>query len=145
MSLRGKSIQFETTEDGCFVPVNMKLNADGYFRKGWKDGMEMFHRFIWRARKGPIPDGFEINHLCGNRACQNVDHMECISGRDHAVKTNQERYAQDKEDAWGLWMYTQCTPTQLRARYGWCVYGWVRGWKNGAVGSETHPPTTRST
>jgi hypothetical protein len=69
----------------------MKLNVDGYFRKRWHPEMEMFHRFMWRAHKGPIPEGHEINHLCGNRACQNVNHMECIDGLEHAVKTNRDR------------------------------------------------------
>jgi hypothetical protein len=91
MDKRATAIRFAEFDGGCMVPMNFKLNADGYFRKLFKDGHEMFHRFIWRARKGPIPEGFEINHLCGNRACQNVEHMECIHGSEHASKTNMER------------------------------------------------------
>lgn len=123
------AIVFVTTEHGCMIPTNKRLNADGYFRKRWVDGIEMFHRFIWKARKGEIPEGFEINHLCGNRACQNVDHMECISGTEHAVKTNKERYAHTREEAKGIWLATGCSATALKKTYGWAAYGWVREWK----------------
>lgn len=98
MAKKSKSLFFITNEDGCFIPLSHALNADGYFRKRWfnskKDEMEMFHRFIWRAHNGDIPEGYEINHLCGCRACSNVKHMECISGTEHAIKTNQQRYAE---------------------------------------------------
>ena len=34
----------------------------------------------WRkAERGPIPDGFTIDHLCRVRACVNVAHMEVVS------------------------------------------------------------------
>lgn len=55
----------------------------------------MFHRIIWKMHKGSIPEGHEINHLCHNRACSNVDHMECIEGTEHAIKSNQERWIRD--------------------------------------------------
>jgi hypothetical protein len=81
-----------TTENGCYVPISHKLNADGYFRKRWANTLEMFHRFIWRAHNGDIPEGYEINHLCGCRSCCNVKHLECIPGQEHTIKTNKERY-----------------------------------------------------
>ena len=87
-----KSLVFVTTESGCYIPLSHKLNADGYFRKRWGNDIEMFHRFIWRAHHGEIPEGYEINHLCGCRACCNVDHLECIPGKEHTIKTNKERY-----------------------------------------------------
>ena len=87
-----RSLKFVETESGCYVPLSHRLNQDGYFRKRWKKEAEMFHRFIWRAKKGEIPEGHEINHLCGCRSCANVEHMECITGEEHAIKTNKERY-----------------------------------------------------
>ena len=132
-SLKAPSIVFVTTESGCFVPISHKLNQDGYFRKRWKGTAEMFHRFIWRAKKGEIPEGYEINHLCGCRSCSNVDHMECITGTDHAIKTNQERYAHEQEEAKQLWNNTKGGASRLAEKYGWRAYGWVRKWKQ-----ETH-------
>lgn len=124
-----KPLVFVTTEDGCYIPLSHKLNQDGYFRKRWGDTLEMFHRFIWRARKGEIPEGYEINHLCGNRACQNIEHLECISGHEHAIKTNKERYSYIHTEAFKKWKETQCSPTELSKEYGWSAYKWVRQWK----------------
>ena len=91
-----RPLQFLSLETGCFIPLTHRLNADGYFRKRWtaagKNVLEMFHRFIWRAHKGDIPEGFEINHLCGCRSCCNIKHLECIEGSQHAILSNVERY-----------------------------------------------------
>lgn len=123
------AIKFIEFDGGCQVPLNMRMNKDGYFRKRWHPDIEMFHRFIWRARKGEIPEGYEINHLCQNRACQNVEHMECIDGTEHAVKTNVGRYTHIHEEARKVWESTKCKATDLAKIYGWSAYGWVRQWK----------------
>lgn len=52
----------------------------------------MRHRWFWELHNGKIPDEFEINHLCKNRRCCNVEHLECIHGDHHAVISNEERY-----------------------------------------------------
>lgn len=36
-------------------------------------------------------DNYEVNHLCGCRACSNIAHLECIPSEEHTVKTNRER------------------------------------------------------
>jgi len=123
------AIRFVELDEGCLVPLNIRMNQDGYFRKRWSGEAEMFHRFIWRARKGPIPEGFEINHLCGNRACQNVEHLECIDGTEHAVKTNLERYAHINAEARKYWEETGCNGATLARIYGHVAYLWIRKWK----------------
>lgn len=93
-----KPLAFTTLPTGCYIPTSHKTNHDGYFRytfgsyrKGEKKAV-MFHRYLWEAVRGPIPDGFEINHKCRNRACCNLDHLECLPGSDHASLSNKERY-----------------------------------------------------
>lgn len=92
MKHQARPLRFIENEDGCYIPLSHALNHDGYFRKRWGTEMEMFHRFVWRATYGDIPEGYEINHLCGCRACSNIKHLECIPGKEHTVKTNEERY-----------------------------------------------------
>jgi hypothetical protein len=129
MDKRAVALRFVEFGDGCMVPLSHKMNQDGYFRKAWADGPEMFHRFIWRAHHGPIPEGFEINHLCGNRACQNVKHFECIDGTEHAVKTNLERYSHIQEAARKYWEETGCNGATLSRMYSPVAYHWLRKWK----------------
>ncbi len=91
-----RPLSFATLPTGCYVNTSHKVNSDGYFRYnlgGRINGKpKMFHRIMWELANGPIPDGHEINHLCNNRGCCNVEHLECISGHDHKVLTNKERW-----------------------------------------------------
>ena len=48
-----------------------------------RDGYPKFartvaHVWIWRYLVGPIPDGYELDHLCRNRGCVNPDHLEPV-------------------------------------------------------------------
>lgn len=95
--MAGRTLRFAELETGCFVPLSHGLNQDGYFRKRWgnsrrEDFQEMFHRTIWRLHKGDIPMEYEIDHMCGNRACCNVKHLRCIHGIAHTIYTNQTRW-----------------------------------------------------
>lgn len=87
-----KELIFSYTSIGCIVPTSHKLNKDGYFRK-MIDGQtwRMYHRYVWEQANGPIPDEYEIDHLCKNRACCNIEHHQCIHKKEHRRKDNMER------------------------------------------------------
>lgn len=44
------------------------------------------HRLAWERAYGPIPSGLVIDHLCRNRACVNVDHMEVVTNRVNILR-----------------------------------------------------------
>lgn len=95
-----RTMHFATMEGGCFVCLSHRLNDDGYLRKSWgsqrkgEHVLEMFHRFIFRAHHNleAIPDGFEVDRLCFNRACCNPQHLRLIDVTTHRVETNQTRW-----------------------------------------------------
>lgn len=91
-----RPLEFARLPTDCWVCVSHKPNVDGYFRyrlHGRKTGQFwMFHRLMWVLKKGPIPAGYEINHLCNNRGCCNIDHLECIPGDVHASQSNEDRW-----------------------------------------------------
>lgn len=133
-----KNLVLEETDSGCIVPTSHKLNQDGYFRKQIKhpDGVVrpvMYHRWVWEQANGPIPNGYEIDHKCRNRACCNIDHLQLLTITEHKVKTNSERYADRLQAAKEYWIKTQCTGTELGKVFG-VTYStgcrWIRDWKS---------------
>lgn len=43
----------------------------------WKT--TLFHREMYRAFRGEIPEGLVLDHLCRNRPCINPDHLEPVT------------------------------------------------------------------
>ncbi len=130
--MRGKKLILEATETGCIIPTSHKLNQDGYFRKRTNGVLEMYHRTVWIKANGPIPEGFEVDHKCRNRACCNVEHLQVLDRDSHLVKTNQERYAARKLEARDYWVDTGCTGTKLAEIFNVsfsAACGWIREWK----------------
>lgn len=42
------------------------------------------HRIAYEEQVGPIPDGFQVHHLCHTKPCVNVEHMELLTVSEHA-------------------------------------------------------------
>lgn len=65
-------------------------NSDGYGtiwqRVGGKRKRRLAHVVSWEEENGPVPAGFELDHLCRMRCCINREHLEPVT---HAV--NMER------------------------------------------------------
>lgn len=86
----------------CIVPDYGNRNSDGYVRvldkprsQGGK--LKMKHRMEWEKINGPIPLDHEVDHLCKNRECCNVEHLQCIPRSDHRAKDNHLRYKKRRE------------------------------------------------
>ena len=83
--------KFITTNEGCIVITNRKLNPDGYYRVHDRNGVRMYHVQVWEEVNGKRQDGYEIHHKCHNRACCNLQHLELLEGSVHTALSNRER------------------------------------------------------
>ena len=135
-----KPLVFETTEDGCIVPISHKLDAKGYFRKQvtryGRTFRDYYHRVVYRDHYGEdsIPEGWEIDHLCRNRACCNIRHLWAIPRREHQYLTSKMRDADLKEEARIYWeMHSRnLTGQQLGdaiGRHQVTASRWIRDWR----------------
>lgn len=78
---RSKSVK----NSGCILWP--KPDEQGYCRLfvDGKKGVRM-HRIVYELEKGAIPEGLVIDHLCRNRACINVEHLEAVSPATNALR-----------------------------------------------------------
>lgn len=58
----------------CLLWTGSKTR-DGYGFITVSGRLEMTHRYAWIVAHGPVPDGLEVDHTCGNRDCCAVRHL----------------------------------------------------------------------
>jgi hypothetical protein len=87
-----RRLRWKKTSEGCLVPLSHKLKPNGYFQYRVGKTMKYFHRYIWELKYGTIPYGYEVDHLCRNRACGNIKHLQVLSKKEHVSKSHDERY-----------------------------------------------------
>lgn len=120
------------TADGCIVPTSHELNKEGYFRKRVDGSLVLYHRHVWEVANGKLPEGYEVDHKCKNRACCNILHLQPMTSSAHRSKDNAERYLSNQEEAKAHWLIHNNTGTSLAGLYGLSLSTacrWIRTWK----------------
>lgn len=72
---------------GCLVWQSTK-SIDGYGRFRLDGVYMMAHRIAWQWKYGFIPQGLTVDHLCRNRACVKVKHLELVTNRENVLRGN---------------------------------------------------------
>ena len=61
--------------------------SEGYGRLYFKPYKGAYaHRVIYEMVHGPLPEDRELDHLCRNRACVNLDHLEVVTSRENVLR-----------------------------------------------------------
>ena len=59
---------------------------DGYGLIAYERTTKRAHRIMYEVAKGPIPDGYELDHLCRIRCCVNPDHLEPVTTKVNIMR-----------------------------------------------------------
>lgn len=70
-------------EDDCMIWQGAK-NSRGYGSVGIGGKTFLAHRVVFTEMVGPIEDGLTVDHLCMNRLCQNIWHMELVTRAENS-------------------------------------------------------------
>lgn len=74
-------------ENGCWNWQGAK-SREGYGRLGSSnDANRHAHRRSHILFIGPIPIGYEIDHLCSNPSCINPSHLEAVTPRENKMRS----------------------------------------------------------
>jgi hypothetical protein len=71
-------------ENGCKIwPYT--YNSKGYGKISFNNKTCEPHRVIYFCKHGKVPKGMVVRHLCNNKACVSLDHLELGTVRDNAL------------------------------------------------------------
>jgi len=65
-------------------------HGDGYTRVRRNGRLCLGHVWFWEELHGPVPDGFELDHLCRNRGCVNPAHLEKVTHEENVRRIHAE-------------------------------------------------------
>lgn len=78
--------RIEQDEAGCWLWTGY-LNRDGYGHLRVGKRFIGVHRVAYEEFAGPIPGGYQIDHLCRVRNCINPAHLEAVTLRENVLRS----------------------------------------------------------
>jgi hypothetical protein len=80
-------MQLMKKSDECWTLTTRPYKASySYFK--FKGERVRGHRFAYELIRGPILKGFQLDHICRNRACVNPFHLEEVTAKINILRGN---------------------------------------------------------
>ena len=86
-----KTKRLVVDSSGCHIWQLSKIK--GYGRLRVKEGWVLAHRYYYKESYGSIPDGMDLHHKCGVRACVNPEHLKPMPRGCHGNHDRRRRTA----------------------------------------------------
>lgn len=77
---------------GCLLWDGARL-PKGYGRISLGDRKYLTHRVAYELYVGPIPDGWEVDHLCRVTSCAAPDHLEAVTPEENRRRQAEQQTA----------------------------------------------------
>ena len=77
--------RLEVQTNGCVYYTGYR-DPHGYGRVYCGSEKVPAHRAMWELMVGPIPDGYQVDHLCRNPPCVNLAHLEPVTQRENILR-----------------------------------------------------------
>ena len=84
------------------------LAGKGSHGYGQMPNQGLAHRIAYEDKRGPIPDGLVIDHLCQNRLCCNPAHMEPVTRAENSRRGEKNRKTYSGRSRPDLTERTEC-------------------------------------
>lgn len=75
-----------TPGPGCWEWTGHRTQGGYGVTRGTSRRRTTAHRVVYEALVGPIPDGYQVDHLCGNPPCVNPAHLEPVTPRENVLR-----------------------------------------------------------
>lgn len=69
----------------CWYHLGATSVVRGKFPYGNVNGV-LAHRIMYELYKGPIPKGYDIDHLCKVTKCVNPKHLEAVTHKENCLR-----------------------------------------------------------
>lgn len=95
---RPRSILYvEDPETGCWVWCGA-TSWNGYGRVKRDGRLQWAHRWYWEQERGPVPVGYDLDHLCRNKPCVNPTHLEPVTKAENQRRGNASKLTWEQVD-----------------------------------------------
>ena len=66
-------------------PTKQRFNGETFYLCGYyfQHKGRRLHRVVWEFYHGPVPKGYHVHHMDGNRANNQIENLECIPAEKH--------------------------------------------------------------
>lgn len=85
--------KFERTPDGCWLWLGATItnrNGDKYGVMKHDGRQVCVHRYMSEKYHGPIPEGYDVHHVCFTTLCGNPAHLQAVPG-DSNLRARRKR------------------------------------------------------
>lgn len=92
LGLLGRLMRYvEKQEDGCWIWTGPTIHGYGQRSVRGEDGKQhsrKAHRLVYELMVGPIPDGYQLDHLCQVTRCVNPVHLEAVTPQVNTLRSS---------------------------------------------------------